>query len=84
MFTIAPIYVVAAIAAAVESNPVGAGTAHELTGCDVVKSFERKIHARRGFTLTAADAESLLAGATLLRSSLCASRGQETARSQAA
>jgi hypothetical protein len=79
MFTITPTYVIAAIAAAVESTAVGAGTAHELAGCDVVQCFEREVHARRGSTLTAADAEGLLAGAALLRASLCFGRGEDTA-----
>jgi hypothetical protein len=78
MFTIAPVYVVAAIAGAVESEQRGAwpaGTARGLTGCDVVESFEREVHARsEASTLSAEDAESLLAGAAVLRASLCASR----------
>ena len=84
MFPIDPVYVVAAIAAAVESAPAGAGTAHALTGCDVVDAFEHEIHARRGTTLAVADAERLLAGAALLRTFACAGRLEQTAPRQAA
>jgi hypothetical protein len=74
MFTITPVYVVAAIAAAVESTPGGVRT-----GCEVVESFEREIRARSGSTLTAAEGAGLLAGAALLRASLCSGRVEETA-----
>jgi hypothetical protein len=78
MFTIAPIYVVAAIAGAVESAPGGA-----LTGCEVVESFEREVRARIGSSLTGPEAESLLSGAAVLRASLCATR-VDTPAAQAA
>jgi hypothetical protein len=83
MFTIAPVYVVAAIAAAVESTR-SLTTVHERTGCDVVASFEREIEARRGSGLTGPEAESLLSGAAVLRASLCPSRLGETAPARAA
>ena len=79
MFTIAPIYVVAAIAGAVQSAPGGTRT-----GCEVVESFEREVHARVGSTLTGPEAESLLAGAAVLRASLCAARVDSSPAAQAA
>jgi hypothetical protein len=79
MFTIAPIYVVAAIAGAVEAAPGGTPS-----GCEVVESFEREVRARIGSTLTAPEAESLLAGAAVLRASLCAARADTSPAAQAA
>jgi hypothetical protein len=79
MFTIAPIYVVAAIAGAVQSAPGGT-----LTGCEVVESFEREVHARAGSTLTGAEADGLLAGAAVLRASLCAAPAHDQLAARAA